>query len=94
MDSLRAMALREGIKPQVPEVASFYRSSLGNIRLFGRLYELGLIGQLKLATRQFGKDWGLGWEMLKKRKLKLLPDFAAMGKTRRVFSRLRKLEGS
>lgn len=92
MDSLRAMALRAEVKPKVPDVASFYRSSLNNIRIFGRMYELGLIGQLKLATRQFGKDLRLGSQMLKRRKLKLLPDFAGLGKSRSVFSRVQKLE--
>lgn len=92
MDSLRAMALRAGVKPKVPEVASFYRSSLLNIRLFGRMYELGLIGQLKLATRQFTKDLKLGQEMFKKGKLKLLPGFAGSGRTRGIFSRVRRLE--
>lgn len=92
MDSLRVMALRDGTKPKVPEVAHFYRSSLGNIHLFGRMYELGLIGQLKLATHQFRKDFGLGIAMLRKGKLKLLPDFSSFGKTRRLFSRVSRLE--
>jgi heterodisulfide reductase subunit C2 len=93
MDSMRAMALRAGVKPGVPEVASFYRSSITNIGLFGRTYELGLIGQLKLASGQLRKDLRLGIETFQKGKLKLLPDFGSLGKTRRVFSRVRKLEG-
>jgi len=92
MDSLKTMALQAGIRPKVPEVASFYRSSLQNIRLFGRMYELGVIAQLKLATRQFLKDLDLGAQMLKKGKLKLLPDFGSLGRARRVVSRARKLE--
>ncbi|MCL4369588.1 MAG: 4Fe-4S dicluster domain-containing protein [Chloroflexi bacterium] len=92
MDALRAMALQAGVKPQVPEVASFYRASLRNIRVFGRMYELGLIGQLKLATRELDKDVRLGLEMFKKRKLKMLPDFASLGKASGIFSRARKLE--
>lgn len=92
MDSLRAMALQNGVKPKVPEVAHFYRSSLRNIRWFGRIYELGLVGQLKLATRQFSKDLGLGLKTLKRRKLKLLPDFGGFGGARRIFSRVRKAE--
>ena len=92
MDSLKAMALRAGVKPNVPEVAAFYRSSIQNIRLFGRMYELGVIAQLKLSTRQFLKDMYLGVEMLRKGKLKLLPEFGSMGRARRVVSRTRKLE--
>jgi heterodisulfide reductase subunit C len=92
MDSLKAIALRAGVKPKVPEVASFYCSSLQNIRLFGRMYELGVIAQLKLATRQFLKDLDLGAQMLRKGKLKLLPDFGSLGRARRLLSRTRKLE--
>jgi heterodisulfide reductase subunit C len=92
MDSLRVMALKSGIKPAVPEVAGFYRASLQNIRLFGRMYELGLIAQLKLSTRQFLKDLDLGGEMLKRGKLKLLPEFASLGGARRVVSRTSKLD--
>jgi len=92
MDSLKAIALRGGVKPRVPEVASFYSSSLQNIGLFGRMYQLGVIAQLKLATRQFAKDLDLGAQMLRKGKLSLLPDFASMGRTRRLVSRTKKLE--
>jgi len=93
MDSLRAMALRSGVKSAVPEVAGFYRSSLQNIRLFGRMYELGLIAQLKLSTGHLLKDLDLGGQMLKKGKLRLLPEFASLGSARRVVSRASKLEG-
>ena len=74
------------------EVASFYRAGLRNVRFFGRMYELGLVGQLKLATRQFGKDVKLGRTMVKRRKLGFLPHFASLGKARKVFSRVTRLE--
>jgi len=93
MDSLKAIAVRWGVKPGEPEVASFYRSSLQNIRLFGRMYELGLIAQLKLSTGHLLKDLDLGGQMLKKGKLRLLPEFASLGAARRVVSRASKLEG-
>lgn len=92
MDSMRLLALRSGVKPAVPEVAQFLCSSLQNIRVFGRLYEVGLIAQLKLATHQFRKDMGLGLEMLKKGKLVLVPHFATVGKARRLYSRAQKWE--
>jgi len=92
IDSMRLLALRSKVKPAVPEVAQFYRASLLNIRLFGRLYEIGLIGQLKLGTRQFTKDLRLGWEMLRKRKLTLLPSFDSFGKLNNLFSQVQKLE--
>ena len=92
MDALRIMAIRTGVKPKVPEVAAFYRASLFNIRFFGRMYELGLIGMLKLSTGQLTKDLGLGIRMLKKGKLKLLPTFRGSTMTKRLFARVKEQE--
>ncbi len=92
MDALRIMAVRAGIKPKVPEVSAFYRTSLNNIHFFGRMYELGLIGMLKLSTGQFTKDMDLGIKMLKKGKLKLLPSFRGSLMARRIFAKVRERE--
>ena len=92
MDSMRLLALRNKVKPGVPEVAQFYRASLQNIRLFGQTYELGLIGQLKLATRQLTKDLGLGIKMLRKGRLALFPNLRSLGRANRLFSRAQELE--
>ena len=92
MDALRIMAIRTGVKPMVPEVAAFYRASLFNIRFSGRMYELGLIGMLKLSTGQLTKDLGLGIKMLKKGKLKLLPTFRGSSMTRRIFAKVKEQE--
>ncbi len=92
MDVLRIIAIHDGIKPKVTDVAAFYRTGLANLRLFGRMYELGLIGMLKLATGQFTKDIGLGIKMLKKGKLKLLPSFQGSSTTRRIFTKVKERE--
>ena len=92
MDSMRIMAIRTGINPKMTEVATFYRMGLTNLRLFGRMYELGLVGMLKLATGQFTKDLDLGIKMLKKGKLKLLPSFHGALTTRRIFAKVKEQE--
>jgi heterodisulfide reductase subunit C len=92
MDTLRIMATHAGIKPKVPEVAALNRVGLVNVRFLGRMYELGLIGMLKLATGQFTKDIGLGIKMLKKGKLKLLPSFQGSSMTRRIFAKVKERE--
>lgn len=95
MDAARRIALREGIAPAVPETAAFYRSTLFTIRNFGRLYEIGLIGRLKLATRDFFKDLGLGFTMFRKGKLSLLPSGWRRGfRVRSILRRIKKEEGS
>ncbi len=92
MDVLRIAAQRQKIEPQVPEVPAFYRSSLLNIGFFGRMYELGLIALLKLFTRTYTKDLGLGLRMLAKGKLNVLPSFSGALMARKIFSQVKDWE--
>lgn len=92
MDAVRIIAQRKKIKAKIPEVLSFYRSSVTNIGFFGRTYELGLIVMLKLITRSFTKDIGLGLRMLKKGKLNIFPSFRGALAARRIFSQVKALE--
>jgi heterodisulfide reductase subunit B len=73
MDFIVGEAMAKGIKPQVPDVAIFNKVFLRDIDILGRSYELGLIAEMKLRTRQFFKDLDLGLEMFKHRKINLLP---------------------
>jgi len=94
MDAARTLAARQGAPAAVPDVNAFYRSMLQAIRLWGRVYELGMMGLYKLRTFTFTKDAGLAFKMFKKGKLALLPHFARVIATNRIFSRARKLERS
>jgi len=93
MDALKSMAMHSKIKPKVPDVCAFYRSALFTVRMFGRMYEVGLFAILKLVTRKFTKDAKLGMQMFKKRKLKLFPSLTGFWASKRIFSRVRKAEG-
>jgi heterodisulfide reductase subunit B len=81
MDTLRIEAKRRGLPPAIPEVDKFSAIFLHDIRLLGRLYEVGLMGGMYLATigkllkdtGQLRKDMGMGLGMMKRRKLKLIP---------------------
>ncbi|MEW5956425.1 MAG: heterodisulfide reductase-related iron-sulfur binding cluster [Chloroflexota bacterium] len=73
MDALRIEAKRRGLPPVISEVDKFSRLFLLNIGLLGRLYEVGLMGGMNLATGQLMKDMGMGLEMMKRGKLKLIP---------------------
>ena len=94
MDAMRRQALAGKYKIPLPEVASFFQVSLTNIRLFGRMYEVGLIAHLKLATMDLTRDLRLGLNLLKKQKLALLPSFKSIGRANRLFTRAAKLEQS
>jgi heterodisulfide reductase subunit C len=73
MDTLRAMAIRSGSNPGEKEIPLFHSLFLNTIRLTGRMHELGLILQMKLKTRDFFKDAGLGLKMYRRGKIKLFP---------------------
>ena len=89
MDTLREMALREGVGEKA--VTAFHHIFLGNIKRWGKQYELSLILRLKLKTRDFFGDLGLGIKMLQKGKLKLLPPrFAGSEEVRAIFRRIEK----
>ncbi len=75
-DQLAMEAKKRGIKPKVPEVPLFREIFLRYARWFGRAYEIGLILEMNLRTRQPFKDVPMGLQMLLKRKVSLLPHFA------------------
>lgn len=89
VDALRMMAAREGIKPAVPSIPAFYTSALRGIKLFGRMYEAGLMGELYLRMalsgdldyeQFFGKDLSLALRMFRTGKLSPLPPLSRAAK--------------
>jgi heterodisulfide reductase subunit B2 len=83
METLTQVALDRGIEPKVPDVALFNKVFLTDFNLFGRVYELGLMGSMNvltsLASRQPKRllsDMDLGMEMIKKGKISFLPTFS------------------
>ena len=73
MDTLRQMALQEGISGKETTIPAFHRTFLKSVCRWGREYELGMILEHKLGVRDFFGDIGMGIKMLIKGKLSLLP---------------------
>ncbi|HEY4690645.1 MAG TPA: heterodisulfide reductase-related iron-sulfur binding cluster [Anaerolineae bacterium] len=73
MEFLTREALERGIRPSVPEVDVFNQAFMREVRLWRRAYELGLMAEVKLRTRNITGDLDLGLKLFQKRKLKLLP---------------------
>jgi len=73
MEFLTREALRRGLKPQIPEVKIFNEAFMREVRLWGRAYEVGLMAEMKLRTRNLLGDMDLGLRMLRKNKLPFLP---------------------
>jgi len=89
MDAIRGVSIEEGRPAALRNVRAFYLTALSNMRLFGRMYEAGLMGVLKVRTREFKKDLGLGMAMIRRRKLRFFPAFAGLIDTQRIFRRVR-----
>jgi heterodisulfide reductase subunit C len=91
IDKLREM-VRESDDPEVGRVRTLNKTMLGSMRRFGRVYELAMMGEYKLRTRDFMRDMAKFPKMILKGKMKLLPPFvkgrkAVAGIFRHVASR-------
>ncbi len=75
MDQLKMVALEQGRKPRVPEVALFNEAFLHGVKFLGRSYELGLAAERNLRTGQPFKDLSWGLELLRKGKVGVMPHF-------------------
>ena len=80
MDTLRHIALRSGIIAGEKDVPVFHMVFLESIKRTGRIHELSLILRFKLKTRDFLKDAGLGWQMFRRGKIKILPQVYSAGR--------------
>jgi heterodisulfide reductase subunit C len=91
IDSLREMALEEGVKPAEKNIPLFHKCFLGNIQATGRISEPILMGSYKTLSGDLFSDIGLAVEMLKKGKIKLIPSIVkSQRQMRRIFKETRK----
>ncbi|NQV04150.1 MAG: 4Fe-4S dicluster domain-containing protein [Candidatus Omnitrophica bacterium] len=93
MDYLRRQAYKKGIIPvEETEIPLFNKIFLRNIELFGRLYEMGLIGMFNLLSGEFFKDVFLAPKMFLKQKISVFPPRVKnIKETRIIFRRAGKL---
>jgi heterodisulfide reductase subunit C len=94
MDTVKIMMLREKRTPKVPDVLKLSKCFVENLKWFGRMYELGMVGMLKLSTGKLTQDMAMGMKMFKKGKFNLLPGFTGAWAVRNIIKRVRKLEKS
>jgi heterodisulfide reductase subunit C len=86
LDHLREKAHRKGIPASRPAVALFHDLMLEQIRMTGRVSEVGLMLRFKAATGEYRKDAGLGLRMFLKGKLNpLSPAVKRVDEVRRLY---------
>jgi len=91
MDSLRQLNRARGVPAGEDKVVKFHNAFLQSVRSHGRVFEAGMVGWYKLATRDFFGDTGIALEMLKRGKLKFLPDrIKGRREVREMFDKKRK----
>jgi len=73
MDTLRQMAIEEGISPAEPDILGFHNEVLKSIERYGRTHKLEIMLRYKIRKRDWFSDIDVGLKMLAKRKLDLLP---------------------
>jgi heterodisulfide reductase subunit C len=86
IDTLREIALDEGVKPAERNIPLFHSCFLGNIQATGRISEPILMGSYKTFSGDLVSDIGLAVEMLRKGKIKIIPSVVRdRRKIRRIF---------
>jgi heterodisulfide reductase subunit C len=76
IDVLRAESLkRKLVNPRAKDIVSFHTSFLNTIKRFGRMWEMGMVGEYKLRTGHFMQDVKVAPVMFFKGKLSLIPGF-------------------
>ncbi|MEE8365548.1 MAG: heterodisulfide reductase-related iron-sulfur binding cluster [Gammaproteobacteria bacterium] len=79
MDALRIESRKRGVKPAVAEIAKFNKIFMRSVKIFGRVYELGLMASFNMALRQPFRDLKLGRRMFARGKLSFWPHFGKAG---------------
>lgn len=73
MDALRLWAETHGPQPTPRDIPTFHHVFLKSVELTGRAYEIGLIGGYNLLSRHLLSGFDLAPPMLRRGKIKLLP---------------------
>ncbi|MDP3182021.1 MAG: 4Fe-4S dicluster domain-containing protein [Desulfobaccales bacterium] len=73
MDTLRLMAVEEGVAIAKPNILDFHEEVLRSLERYGRAHKLGIMWRYKVKTRRWLSDLDVGLKMLAKRKLDLRP---------------------
>lgn len=92
MDVLRQRSQMEGYPAPVREVPVFIHAFVNNLKRFGRLYEVALVGTYNLLSGHITKDMDKAPAMLMKRKIALRPPrVKGMDKVREIIRNIEEI---
>lgn len=92
MDALRILAKQKGIIPKDQITPIFDGIFLGTIEKYGRLHEMDLISKLNIASGRPFKDILLLPKMLRKGKIKLIPERIKGKPVKKIIRKIEELE--
>jgi heterodisulfide reductase subunit C len=88
MDTLREMAIEEGIPAKEKNIHLLHEAFIQSIRRGGRVHEATMLIDYKLKSRDFFTDLIPGMMLFLKRKIPLIPNFIKGRKEiKRIFDR-------
>lgn len=88
LDPIRHQIVTGQIETKMPNVPAFHKTFMKNVRMFGRVHELSLVGMYKMKTKTYFDDMKLGMDMFKKGKMRLLPKKVSDGgQVKKIFSK-------
>jgi heterodisulfide reductase subunit C len=94
MDTLRQISTQKGVKASQKQAPAFHAAFLANVKRLGRMHELSMATDYTLRSaglKGLSKQAKLGLSMLRKGKMKIVPDRLSAGKeVKEIF---RKTEG-
>ncbi len=93
MSAARILAVRQGILPQVPQVADFYQSFVEDMMLYGRISDLVLVAALRLKGQPLFGDMPLAVKLLERGKLNPFQIPSGAAHFRQIYQRALALEG-
>ena len=73
LDPIRHQVLAQKIETSASNVPVFHRAFMKNVKRFGRVHELSLVGDFKMKTKTFFTDMKLGMDMFRKGRMRLFP---------------------
>ena len=83
MDTLRQLSIKQGVKPSQRQSPIFHQAFLNNVKRLGRMHEMTMAVDFALRAeglRGILRQSGLGLNMIRKGKMKIIPDRLQPGK--------------